>query len=426
MSAATSPAADVVDIVLPAGIDDPAQVSGGNRYDRLVCDELRARGWAVHEHAVAGDWPYPRAGDRDALAEALSPEIRAPQSLAPEILAPETPAPEALAPEALAPETPAPKTLSGDAADDPGSPVLIDGMLASAAGDLVAAAARERPVSVLAHMPFGADNADLAESERVALSAATTVLATSSWTKRYLIQAYQLPSERIHVACPGADHTNPAAAPAHAGETNANRMLCVAAVARPKGHDVLVRALEELSRSAVLLGQEYSCVCAGSLSVDPRFAASLRHQVARAGLSARVEFTGPLASAAVDACYDTADLVVVPSRTESWGMVVTEALAHALPVVASDVGGIPEALGRAPDGSRPGLLVSAGDPVALAQALSRWQDDARLRRRLRTAARARSRVLPGWAQTASQVSGALTAARVIGPKRPAPAGWRSR
>jgi glycosyltransferase involved in cell wall biosynthesis len=196
-------------------------------------------------------------------------------------------------------------------------------------------------------------------------------------------------------------------------------------VSGAKGHDVLVAALERLSRSAALLGHEYSCVCAGSLDVDPGFAASLRDRIARAGLSGRLGFTGPLGRAALDTCYDAADLVVLPSRTESWGMAITEALAHGVPVVASDVGGIPEAVGHAPDGTRPGLLVPAGDAYALERALGRWLCDAGLRHRLRMAARARSHVLSGWAETATQVMAALTAARGTGPRKPAPAGRRS-
>jgi glycosyltransferase involved in cell wall biosynthesis len=90
-------------------------------------------------------------------------------------------------------------------------------------------------------------------------------------------------------------------------------------------------------------------------------------------------------------------------------MVITEALARGIPVLASDVGGIPEALGRTPDGRRPGLLVPAGDAAALTDALGRWLDDAALRGRLRGAARDRQTSLPGWQQTVARVAELLTA-----------------
>jgi glycosyltransferase involved in cell wall biosynthesis len=87
--------------------------------------------------------------------------------------------------------------------------------------------------------------------------------------------------------------------------------------------------------------------------------------------------------------------------------VVTEALARGIPVVAVDVGGIAAALGHAPDGSVPGLLVPPGE---LAAAIRRWLTDAGLRERLRRSARARRATLAGWDVTARTVSSVLAAA----------------
>jgi hypothetical protein len=60
-----------VHVIVPESIDDPARPSGGNVYDRQVCRGLAALGWAVHEHAVAGDWPRPGAAGHAALARAV-------------------------------------------------------------------------------------------------------------------------------------------------------------------------------------------------------------------------------------------------------------------------------------------------------------------------------------------------------------------
>jgi glycosyltransferase involved in cell wall biosynthesis len=87
---------------------------------------------------------------------------------------------------------------------------------------------------------------------------------------------------------------------------------------------------------------------------------------------------------------------VLASRGETYGMVVTEALARGLPVIATAVGGLPEALGQASDGRRPGLLVPPEDSVALAAALRDWLVDANLRHRLREAARERRSTLSRW------------------------------
>ena len=91
-------------------------------------------------------------------------------------------------------------------------------------------------------------------------------------------------------------------------------------------------------------------------------------------------------------------------------MVVTEALARGLPVIAADVGGVPEALGHGADGTRPGLLVPPEDPAALGAALRAWLGDAELRARLRRAARERRESLPGWSTTASVLAGVLAGA----------------
>jgi glycosyltransferase involved in cell wall biosynthesis len=91
-------------------------------------------------------------------------------------------------------------------------------------------------------------------------------------------------------------------------------------------------------------------------------------------------------------------------------MVVTEALARGVPVLAADVGGVTEALGHAQDGVRPGLLVRPGDPAALGTALRAWLTDAGLRGRLRRAARERRAFLRDWAATTSVIAGVLAGA----------------
>ena len=91
-------------------------------------------------------------------------------------------------------------------------------------------------------------------------------------------------------------------------------------------------------------------------------------------------------------------------------MVVIEALARGLPVVAAEVGGVTEALGHGADGIRPGLLVAPDDAAALAAALGAWLGDAELRGRLRQAARERREALPRWPATTSVVAGVLAGA----------------
>ena len=108
--------------------------------------------------------------------------------------------------------------------------------------------------------------------------------------------------------------------------------------------------------------------------------------------------------------YAAADVLVLASRAETYGMVVTEALARGLPVIATAVGGLPEALGRTDDGRRPGLLVPPEDSAALAAALRGWLVDADLRQRLREAARERRSTLSGWDAPTDRIARVLTQA----------------
>jgi glycosyltransferase involved in cell wall biosynthesis len=197
----------------------------------------------------------------------------------------------------------------------------------------------------------------------------------------------------VHVAEPGVD-----AAALAPGSADGGALLCVAAVTRGKGHDVLLGGLATVTDLA------WRCACVGSLDRAPAFADHVQRRALAAGLRDRVHFVGPRTGAALDSAYAAADLLVLASRGETYGMVVTEALARGLPVLATDVGGVPEALGHG------GLLVPAGDPQAFGVALRGWLEDADLRDALRRAARERRASLPRWEDTASVVATALSAA----------------
>ena len=234
--------------------------------------------------------------------------------------------------------------------------------------------------------------------EHLVLAAAAMVVTTSAWSRRRLGELYGLPAERVRVAEPGVD----AAAPA-AGTAAGGGLLCVAAVTPGKGHDVLLDAL------ATAADLDWRCTCVGSLERDPAFASAVRRRAQDGGLGDRVRFPGVRTGAELAREYAAADLLVLASRSETYGMVVTEALARGVPVLTADAGGVTEALGHGEDGTRPGLLVAPGDAAALGAALRSWIEDAALRERLRRAARERRATLRPWAATAADVAAALEA-----------------
>ncbi len=248
-----------------------------------------------------------------------------------------------------------------------GSLVLVDGLVA----DRAVADAGRLGLVLLLHTPY----------DGPLLEGAHGVVATSDWTAAQLAR----PS---WVARPGADP-----APLAEGTPAGTRLLCVGAVVRDKGHDVLLDALAKLD------DLDWELTCVGSLDRDPGWVASLPSW-------ASVRFSGPRTGVRLAATYARSDLLVLPTRRESYGMVVTEAQARGIPVVASDVGGVAEALGDS--GAGPGgVLVPPEDPGALADALRQWLEDASLREELRARSRARRATLSGWDVTARIVADVL-------------------
>ncbi|WTZ46882.1 glycosyltransferase family 4 protein [Streptomyces sp. NBC_01390] len=349
-----------VHFVMPGGVDDPAKPSGGNAYDRRISLDLPGFGWQVHKHAVDGDWPRPGADARAELARTLR-------------------------------ELP------------DGTVVMLDGLVACGVPEIIVPEAERLRLAVLVHLPLGDETgldpvvaAELDALERTTLRAVPAVIATSDWAVRRLVSHHGLAPERVHMAAPGAD-----IAPLASGTDGVSRLLCVAAVTPRKGQHRLVEAL------AAVTDLPWSCVCVGGLEQDPEYVAELRALIARHGLEDRLHLAGPQAGAQLDASYAAADLMVLTSYAETYGMAVTEALARGIPVLATDVGGLPEAVGRAPDGGVPGILVPPENPAALAAELRGWFGEADVRRRLKAAARGRRAALDGWAATARSLAGVL-------------------
>jgi glycosyltransferase involved in cell wall biosynthesis len=336
-----------VHVVVPDGIDDPTRPSGGNVYDRRVCHGLVAAGWSVHEHPVPGEWPLANRAARWALGAVV-------------------------------------------AGFPDGAVVVVDGLIASTVPEVLVPAAGRVRLVVLVHMPLGG------HLEGAVLAAAESVITTSEWTRQRLVQEHALSPDRVHVAEPGVDPADLAP-----GSVTGGRLLCVAAVTPNKGHDVLLSALSSMT------DRQWRCLLVGSTTLDRAFVDRLSQQARASGIDDRVEFAGPRTGADLAKAYAEADVVVLASRAETYGMVVTEALARGLPVVATDVGGLPEALGHGTDGNRPGLLVPAGDSAAFASALRRWLADPDLRQCLRQAARQRRDTLSDWSDTSARIGRVL-------------------
>jgi glycosyltransferase involved in cell wall biosynthesis len=159
--------------------------------------------------------------------------------------------------------------------------------------------------------------------------------------------------------------------------------------ARRKGYDLLIAALAGLAHLP------WRLTIVGDRGRSPETARRLDAEIIRQNLSVRITFTGAVTPAALAALYVAADLFVLPSRFEGYGMAYAEAIAHGLPVVGTTAGAIPETV---PAGA--GVLVPPDDVEALAAALRPLIEHSEARERLAAGARAVADTLPTWPQSA--------------------------
>jgi len=274
---------------------------------------------------------------------------------------------------------------------------LVDGL---AYGALPAALVRRLPGATIAlvHHPLAFESGlaperrdALLRSEREALAEAKYVIASSRFTARLLAAEFDVPPDRLSIAEPG---TEPA--PRATGTGSPVRLLAVGAVSPRKGYDVLVRAL------AGMRDLKWRLTIAGSLDRAPQAAHTLAALIAAEGLSRRIALAGAVDDATLARLYDRADVFVSPSLFEGYGMVLAEAMARGLPIVASTGGAAAETV---PDAAA--IKVPAGDAAALAAALADMIADAPLRRRFADASWAAGQALPRWSDTAAAVAAVL-------------------
>lgn len=273
---------------------------------------------------------------------------------------------------------------------------LLDGLVGAAQPDLVeAAAASGRRIVLLIHLPLGDGGGPASDAARRdalegrSMRAAWRVVATSRTAAADVARRHGRPD--VRVATPGVD-------PAPVAERHdPPHLLAVGAVVPRKNQLVLARAL------AGLTDLPWRATVAGPV-VDPDYAT----RVADAAPPGRVRLTGELTGDDLDAAWASGDLLVHPAGAETWGMVVTEALARGIPAIVGAGTGAVEALASGdPDGPAPGASVDPSDADALAALLRTWLTDASLRGAWRARALASRTRLAGWDATAATLAALL-------------------
>jgi glycosyltransferase involved in cell wall biosynthesis len=335
---------------------DLAIPTGGYGYDRRMIAELGDLGWQIDLLDLGEGFPWPDEMTRTAARTRLS-------------------------------------------ALPAGRAIVIDGLALGVLPEAALQLAGRNPLLALVHHPLALEwglsvaQADaLRASERAALAAVQGVVVTSAATAKLVAADYGVPAKRITVARPGSDP----APLARGKQDGVVRLLSVGAVVPRKGFDVLIPAL------ATLAELPWRLTIAGDRTRDRDAAARLDADIARYALGDRIAVLGAVSPERLAALYAEADLFVLASRFEGYGMAYAEAIAHGLPVIGSHAGAIPDTVP-----ADAGLLVASGDVPALAEALRRVIGDAGLRQRLANAARAAAPQLPTWRQSAEIFAGVL-------------------
>ena len=340
---------------VPGDLDTP---TGGYAYDRRMIAELERLGWHADILDLGSEFPRPSAAAR-AVARARLATV------------------------------------------PPGRCIVIDGLALGALPEAASELSATQKLIALVHHPLAletglspADAEALRQSERAALASAHHVIVTSPMTARLIASDYAVAAGLITVALPGVDPV----APAPGSRDGKVSLLSVGALVPRKGYDVLLAAL------ARIVHLPWRLTIAGARDRNPATAADMEATIAALDLAPRVTLAGAVTNERLAELYAAADLFVLPSRFEGYGMALAEALAHGVPVIATRAGAIPETV---PSGA--GILVPPDDTTALAAALRRLIENDAERRRFAACARASAARLPTWPQSAKVIAGVLEA-----------------
>ena len=338
---------------IPGDLNTP---TGGYAYDREILARLPNLGFRVRHLQLPGGYPEPSTDDLS-RTRALFAEL------------------------------------------DPTNVLLVDGLAYGAMPEEIIRDVRA-PIIALVHHPLGYEPGlpeeraqQLIANERAALKLARRVIVTSPFTKRLLTEVFEVPTDLITVAMPG---TEPAERASGSGPGQQLRLLSVGSITPRKGYPILVEALAPLS------GLNWRLTIVGPQDRDRAAFAELQAAIARHKLDDRIELTGALDRQRIAEAYAGADVFVMPSLFEGFGMVLTEAMARGLPIVCTTGGAAAETV---PNDAA--LKVPPGAVGPLREALRQVICDAELRRRLADASWRAAQQLPRWEETAHRIAAVI-------------------
>lgn len=338
----------------PGELETP---TGGYIYDRRIIEGLRGLGWQVDLLGLGSGFPFPSQQtvfEAGRLLESVPP----------------------------------------------GTLVVMDGLALGVLPQAVASLARHHSVVALIHHPLALEAGlspgqveALRLSETQALAHVSQVITTGPSTAKELEKNFGVPAALLDVVCPGTQRAHMA----QGSGSETLHLLSVGTVTPRKGFDILLAALEPLA------DLPWTLTIAGDLTRDECAPRQLLQDIERFGFQERVHPLGVVDATQLDKLYQSADVFVLASLFEGYGMAYAEALARGLPVIGTTGGAIPDTV---PHGA--GLLVPPADVKSLTAALRTVIQDAECRARLSQGARLAAVRQPTWEQSVERFQAILT------------------
>lgn len=273
---------------------------------------------------------------------------------------------------------------------------IVDGLVGAAHPDLLEeAGARGCRVVLLVHLPL-ADEGGLSESERRELDERERRSVRAAWrvvtTSRTAASDLRRRTGRDDIVA-----VSPGVSPAEPAEPHDPPVLLQVGSIGPRKNQ-----LTTLAALAGCLDLPWRAVFVGPVA-DGGYAERFRAALPES----RATWTGPLDGPELEAVYAGADLLLHPARAETWGMVVTEALAHGIPAIVGAGTGAVEALASGSASGLPGAVLPPDDAGALARVVCRWLGDPDVRTRWRDRARDARAGLRDWHEASAELARVL-------------------